>query len=54
MKINDLARQALISSGGIIELSFSPQKYSMELSSVAYDQFWRFDFEALPADLVQR
>ncbi|KAG2579853.1 hypothetical protein PVAP13_6NG315500 [Panicum virgatum] len=54
MRINALARTALINAGGIIELSFSPQKYAMELSSVAYDQLWRFDTETLPADLVRR
>uniref|UniRef100_A0A0D3H1Z8 Lipoxygenase n=1 Tax=Oryza barthii TaxID=65489 RepID=A0A0D3H1Z8_9ORYZ len=54
MRINALARSRLISAAGIIELSFSPQKYSMELSSVAYDKLWRFDMEALPADLVRR
>ncbi|PWZ52287.1 putative lipoxygenase 8, chloroplastic [Zea mays] len=54
MRINALARSALINAGGIIELSFSPQRYAMELSSVAYDKLWRFDTEALPADLVRR
>ncbi|WJZ88545.1 hypothetical protein VitviT2T_007831 [Vitis vinifera] len=54
MKINALARQVLISADGVIESSFSPSKYSMELSSVAYDQQWRFDREALPADLINR
>ncbi|XP_034687619.1 linoleate 13S-lipoxygenase 2-1, chloroplastic-like [Vitis riparia] len=54
MQINALARQALINADGIIETSFSPSKYSMELSSVAYDQLWRFDKEALPADLINR
>ncbi|URE26013.1 hypothetical protein MUK42_07528 [Musa troglodytarum] len=54
MEINALARQALISGGGIIEISFSPPQYSMEISSVAYDQLWRFDMEALPADLIRR
>ncbi|KAJ1269102.1 hypothetical protein BS78_07G184800 [Paspalum vaginatum] len=54
MRINALARSALINAGGIIELSFSPMKYSMELSSAAYDQLWRFDMEALPADLIRR
>ncbi|RRT67569.1 hypothetical protein B296_00016297 [Ensete ventricosum] len=54
MEINALARQALINAGGIIEISFSPLKYSMEISSVAYDQLWRFDMEALPADLIRR
>nr|XP_010943567.1 probable lipoxygenase 8, chloroplastic [Elaeis guineensis] len=54
MEINSLARQYLISAAGIIESSFSPRKYSMEISSVFYDQFWRFDMEALPADLIRR
>ncbi|XP_028065599.1 linoleate 13S-lipoxygenase 2-1, chloroplastic-like isoform X2 [Camellia sinensis] len=54
MEINALARQALINAGGIIETCFSPKKYSIELSSVAYDQQWRFDLQALPADLISR
>lgn len=54
MEINALAREALINAGGIIERSFSPAKYSIELSSVAYDLLWRFDHEALPADLINR
>ncbi|XP_043690870.1 linoleate 13S-lipoxygenase 2-1, chloroplastic-like isoform X1 [Telopea speciosissima] len=54
MKINSLARLALINGNGIIESSFSLRKYSMELSSVAYDKFWRFDMEGLPADLINR
>ncbi|KAG0465011.1 hypothetical protein HPP92_019175 [Vanilla planifolia] len=36
IKMNALARQGLINAGGIIESSFSPRKYSMELSSPAY------------------
>ncbi|GMP88268.1 hypothetical protein CsSME_00040315 [Camellia sinensis var. sinensis] len=54
MEINALAREALINAGGIIETCFSPGKYSIELSSVAYDQLWRFDLQALPADLISR
>ncbi|KAF5447859.1 hypothetical protein F2P56_033377 [Juglans regia] len=54
MEINALAREALINAGGIIESSFSPGKYSMEFSSVAYDQQWQFNLEALPADLLNR
>ncbi|XP_068641156.1 linoleate 13S-lipoxygenase 2-1, chloroplastic-like [Aristolochia californica] len=54
MEINALAREALINSSGIIESSFSPGKYSMELSSVAYDKLWRFDTQSLPGDLVSR
>ncbi|XP_057797967.1 linoleate 13S-lipoxygenase 2-1, chloroplastic [Salvia miltiorrhiza] len=54
MEINALARQALINANGIIETSFSPKKYSIELSSAAYDQLWQFDLQALPAELISR
>ncbi|EXB48405.1 Linoleate 13S-lipoxygenase 2-1 [Morus notabilis] len=54
MEINALAREALINAGGIIESSFSPAKYAMELCSDGYDKLWRFDREALPADLISR
>ncbi|KAM1158118.1 hypothetical protein FF1_028651 [Malus domestica] len=54
MEINALARESLINAGGVIESTFSPGKYSIELSSAAYDQLWRFDMEALPADLIRR
>ncbi|GKA65103.1 linoleate 13S-lipoxygenase 2-1, chloroplastic-like protein [Tanacetum coccineum] len=54
MQINALARQYLIEAGGTIESSFSTGKYSMQLSSDAYDKLWRFDHEALPADLISR
>ncbi|KAK3042296.1 hypothetical protein RJ639_001891 [Escallonia herrerae] len=37
MEINALAREALINANGIIESSFTPGKYCMELSSAAYD-----------------
>ncbi|KAM7280444.1 hypothetical protein ACFE04_007578 [Oxalis oulophora] len=54
MEINALAREALINAGGIIESAFSPGKYSIEMSSVLYGDLWRFDHEALPADLISR
>ncbi|KAJ8423313.1 hypothetical protein Cgig2_008842 [Carnegiea gigantea] len=54
MEINALARGLLINANGIIESTFSPGKYSIELSSVMYDKQWRFDHEALPADLISR
>ena len=53
-EINAIARKNLICAGGLIESCFSPGKYSMELSSFAYDQLWRFDMDALPADLIRR
>ncbi|KVH90899.1 Lipoxygenase [Cynara cardunculus var. scolymus] len=54
MQINSLARLFLINAGGIIESTFFPGKYSMQLSSDVYAQQWRFDHEALPADLINR
>ncbi|VAI12704.1 unnamed protein product [Triticum turgidum subsp. durum] len=54
MEINAQARQMLIDAGGIIESTFSPGRYCMELSSVVYDKFWRFVMEALPEDLIRR
>ncbi|XP_022881763.1 lipoxygenase 6, chloroplastic [Olea europaea var. sylvestris] len=54
MEINALARQSLINAGGVIEACFLPGKYAMEISSAAYKSMWRFDMEALPADLVRR
>ncbi|XP_007014892.2 PREDICTED: linoleate 13S-lipoxygenase 2-1, chloroplastic [Theobroma cacao] len=54
METNALGRQFLINADGIIESSFTPSKYSMELNSLAYDQEWRFDNQGLPADLISR
>ncbi|KAI9082409.1 hypothetical protein K1719_035832 [Acacia pycnantha] len=54
MEINALARQALVNANGVIEISFSTGKYSMEFSSDVYDQLWRFDLQALPSDLIDR
>ncbi|KAD3337224.1 hypothetical protein E3N88_32744 [Mikania micrantha] len=54
MEINALARESLINSNGVIETGFSPGKYSIEMSSIVYGQLWRFDHEALPADLIAR
>ncbi|BFI28517.1 protein MpLOX9 [Marchantia polymorpha subsp. ruderalis] len=37
-----------------LETCFTPGKYCMEMSSAVYKQKWRFDMEALPADLIRR
>ena len=54
LQINALAREALINEGGLIETDFSSGKYSTEIISAAYKDWWRFDMEALPADLIRR
>uniref|UniRef100_A0A803NE81 Lipoxygenase n=1 Tax=Chenopodium quinoa TaxID=63459 RepID=A0A803NE81_CHEQI len=54
MEINALARLALVNADGIIERTFSPGKYCLEMSSAIYKSEWQFDREALPADLLHR
>ncbi|XP_076913447.1 lipoxygenase 2, chloroplastic-like [Bidens hawaiensis] len=54
MQINSLARWLLVNADGIIESTFTPGKYCMQICSDAYDQLWRFDHEALPSDLISR
>ncbi|KAH7277877.1 hypothetical protein KP509_38G012900 [Ceratopteris richardii] len=53
MNINAMARSSLINANGIIEKSFSPGPYSLEISSIFYKS-WRFDEQALPNDLIKR
>lgn len=53
MKINALARGALINADGIVEKTQFPSKYSMKMSSTAYKN-WDFTQQALPTDLIKR
>ncbi|KAK7300849.1 hypothetical protein RJT34_11700 [Clitoria ternatea] len=53
ININGLARQALINAGGIIEQSFLPGPFSIEMSSAVYKN-WVFTDQALPTDLIKR
>ncbi|KAJ9691918.1 hypothetical protein PVL29_011163 [Vitis rotundifolia] len=54
LEINGMARQTLINADGVIESCFTPGRYCMEMSASAYKNFWRFDLEGLPADLIRR
>ncbi|BAT98351.1 hypothetical protein LR48_Vigan346s002400 [Vigna angularis] len=53
MNVNGIARQSLFNAGGIIEQSFLPGRYALEMSSAAYKN-WVFTDQALPNDLVKR
>ncbi|KAH7656181.1 Lipoxygenase plant protein [Dioscorea alata] len=54
LEINAMARQILINAGGVIESGFTPGSCCMEISAAFYRDHWRFDQEALPADLIRR
>ncbi|KAL0371120.1 UNVERIFIED_CONTAM: Linoleate 13S-lipoxygenase 3-1, chloroplastic [Sesamum angustifolium] len=54
MKTNSFSRDILINAGGMIETFHAPAKYCMEFSCSAYRDWWRFDLEGLPADLIRR
>jgi hypothetical protein len=53
MRINANARKVLINAGGIVEQSFTPGPYCMELSASAYAS-WRFNEQGVPHDLKKR
>ncbi|XWS57529.1 hypothetical protein CRYUN_Cryun09bG0182200 [Craigia yunnanensis] len=53
MTINALAREILVNADGLVEKTFYPQKYSMEMSSEIYKS-WNFLDQALPKDLKNR
>ncbi|XP_048422434.1 linoleate 9S-lipoxygenase 2 isoform X2 [Pyrus x bretschneideri] len=53
MHVNALARSMLINSGGILEKTLFSAELSMQLSAELYKE-WRFDEQALPADLLKR
>lgn len=53
MNINALARQALVNEGGVLERNVCMERYTMEMSSVAYKE-WKLTEQSLPDDLIKR
>ncbi|XP_017978690.1 PREDICTED: lipoxygenase 3, chloroplastic isoform X1 [Theobroma cacao] len=51
---NAQAREVLINAEGIIESFFSTVECSMEITAPVYRNWWRFDMDSLPADLIRR
>ncbi|KAK7369025.1 hypothetical protein VNO80_11059 [Phaseolus coccineus] len=54
LKTNAIARQTLINAEGTIETDHTPGRYCMQMTSAAYKDWWRFDMEGFPDDLIRR
>jgi len=54
LKSNAITRDVLINAGGTTETYYTPGKYCMQITCAAYKDWWRFDMEGLPADLLRR
>lgn len=54
LRVNTTARETLLNANGTIESFYAPGQYCMQLACSAYRDFWRFDQEGLPADLIRR
>ncbi|WJX52132.1 linoleate 13S-lipoxygenase [Trifolium repens] len=54
LKTNATAREVLINAEGSIETNYTPGRYCMQITCAAYKDWWRFDMEGLPADLIRR
>ncbi|KAJ1405455.1 Lipoxygenase, plant [Sesbania bispinosa] len=54
LKANATTREVLINAEGNVETNYTPGKFCMQISCAAYKNWWRFDMEGLPADLIRR
>ncbi|GFP87005.1 linoleate 13s-lipoxygenase 3-1 chloroplastic [Phtheirospermum japonicum] len=54
MKTNAFSREVLVNARAFIESTNAPEKYCMQFSGYAYQDWWRFDLEGLPDDLLRR
>nr|KYP76283.1 hypothetical protein KK1_020516 [Cajanus cajan] len=52
LKTNAISRQTLINAEGTIEIDHTLGRYCMQFSSAVYKDWWRFDMEGFPADLL--
>jgi lipoxygenase len=54
LKSNATAREVLINAEGSVETNYTPGRFCMQITCAAYKDWWRFDMEGLPADLIRR
>lgn len=54
LKTNAITRETVINAGGAVENNYTPGRYCMQISCAAYREWWQFDLEGLPADLIRR
>ncbi|GMI89910.1 lipoxygenase 3, Arabidopsis thaliana lipoxygenase 3 [Hibiscus trionum] len=54
LDVNAQGRQLLLNAGGKIETHLFTAECSMEVCASVYRNWWRFDMESLPADLIRR
>ncbi|KAK7319685.1 hypothetical protein RJT34_04409 [Clitoria ternatea] len=54
LKANAITRQTIINAGGTAETNHTPGRYCVQFSSAVYKDWWRFDMESFPADLIRR
>ncbi|XP_051142252.1 linoleate 13S-lipoxygenase 3-1, chloroplastic-like isoform X2 [Andrographis paniculata] len=54
IRTNAFNRDGVINAGSAIENFNAPAKYCKQLGCSAYKEYWRFDLEGLPEDLITR
>jgi hypothetical protein len=54
IEVNSTARLNLLPARGTIEEIYTPREYVVQMASAYYRDYWTFDSNALPNDLIRR